>query len=97
MARLLTDFESALPALSKAVFSQPIDKTDNQKVNIRPVLLKGELRYQLESFRDNKAFHRNVTGEELLKTVENQLTPRPTTPKPNNPMFIKHPPLFFRI
>lgn len=76
MARLLTDFESALPVLSKAVFSQPIDKTDNQKVNIRPVLLKGELRYQLESFRDNKAFHRNVTGEELLKTVENQLESR---------------------
>ena len=76
MARLLTDFESALPVLSKAVFSQPIDKTDNQKVNIRPVLLKGELRYQLESFRDNKAFHRNVTGEELQKTVENQLESR---------------------
>ena len=76
MARLLTDFESALPVLSKAVFSQPIDKTDNQKVNIRPVLLKGELRYQLESFRDNKAFHRNVTGEELLKVVESQLESR---------------------
>ena len=70
MARLLTDFESALPLLSKAVFSQPIDKTDNQKVTIRPVLLKGELRYQLESFRDNKAFHRNVGGDELLKIVE---------------------------
>ena len=76
MARLLTDFESALPLLSKAVFSQPIDKTDNQKVIIRPVLLKGELRYQLESFRDNKAFHRNVTGQELLKILESQLESR---------------------
>lgn len=76
MARLLTDFESALPLLSKAVFSQPIDKTDNQKVTIRPVLLKGELRYQLESFRDNKAFHRNVGGDELLKIVEGQLESR---------------------
>ena len=76
MARLLTDFEAALPSLSKAVFSQPIDKTDNQKVNIRPVLLKGELRYQLESFRDSKAFHRNVTAEELLKAVESQLESR---------------------
>lgn len=76
MARLLTDFESALPLLSKAVFSQPIDKTDNQKVTIRPVLLKGELRYQLESFRDNKAFHRNVTGQELLKILESQLESR---------------------
>ena len=76
MARLLTDFEAALPALSKAVFSQPIDKTADQKVILRPVMLRGELRYQLEQFRDNKAFHRNVTGDELLKVVENQLESR---------------------
>ena len=76
MARLLTDFEAALPNLSKAVFSQPIDKTADQKVQIRPVMLKGELRYQLEQFRDNKAFHRNVTGEQLLKVVENDLESR---------------------
>ena len=76
MARLLTDFAAALPALSKAVFSQPIDKTDDQKVSIRPVMLKGEIRYQLERFRDNKAFHRNVTGEELLKVVEDTLESR---------------------
>ena len=76
MARLLTDFEAALPQLSKAVFSQPIDKTDYQKVNVRPVLLKGNLCYQLERFKDNKAFHRNVSGEELLKIVENELESR---------------------
>ena len=76
MARLLTDFAAALPALSKAVFSQPIDKTDDQKVSIRPVMLKGDIRYQLERFRDNKAFHRNVTGEELLKVVEDTLESR---------------------
>ena len=76
MARLLTDFEAALPVLSKAVFSQPIDKTDDQKVNIRPVMLKGELRYQLEHFRGNQAFHRNVSGEELLKIVADQLESR---------------------
>ena len=76
MARLLTDFEAALPCLSKAVFSQPIDKTDDQKVNIRPVLLRGETRYQLERFRDNKAFHQNLTGEDLIKLVGNQLEGR---------------------
>ena len=76
MARLLTDFEAALPSLSKAVFSQPIDKTADQKVSIRPVMLKGQLRYQLESFRDNKAFHRNVSGGELLKFVETELESR---------------------
>ena len=76
MARLLTDFEAALPALSKAVFSQPIDKTADQKVILRPVMLRGELRYQLERFRDNKAFHRNATAEELLKVVEDELESR---------------------
>ena len=76
MARLLTDFEAALPVLSKAVFSQPVDKTDYTKVSIRPVLLKGQLQYQLESFRDNKAFHRNVTGDELMKIVESELESR---------------------
>ena len=76
MARLITDFESALPTLSKAVFSQPNDKTDYQKVNIRPVMLRGQLQYQLERFRDNKAYHQNVSGEELLKIAESDLEGR---------------------
>ena len=76
MARLLTDFEAALSSLSKAVFSQPIDKTDDSKVNIRPVLLRGELRYQLERFRDNKAYHQNLTADELVKVVGNELEGR---------------------
>ena len=76
MARLLTDFEAALPSLSKAVFSQPIDKTNDQKINIRPVMLKGQLQYQLERFRDNKAFHKNVSGDELVKIVGNELEGR---------------------
>lgn len=76
MARLLTDFETALPSLSKAVFSQPIDKTDYGKVNIRPVLLRNELRYQLERFRDNKAYHQNLTADDLIKIVGNELEGR---------------------
>ena len=76
MARLLTDFEAALPLLSKVVFSQPIDKTDYGKVNIRPVLLRGEVRYQLERFRDNKAYHQNLTAEEQVKVVGNELEGR---------------------
>ena len=76
MARLITDFESALPTLSKAIFSQPIDKTDYTKVSIRPVMLRGQLQYQLERFRDNKAYHQNVSGEELLKIAESDLEGR---------------------
>ena len=76
MARLLTDFEAALPTLSKAVFSQSVDRTDYTKVSICPVMLRGELLYQLERFRDNKAFHQNLTCEELRKVVGNELEGR---------------------
>ena len=76
MARLLTDFEGSLDRLSKAVFSQPIDKTDYSKVQVRPVMIRGQLQYQLERFRDNKAFHQNVSGQELIKIVENDLEGR---------------------
>lgn len=76
MARLITDFEAALPNLSKAVFSQPVDKTDYTKVQLRPILLRGQLLYQAELFRDNKAYHRNLTDAEVLKMAENDLEGR---------------------
>ena len=68
MARITQELLLALPELSKAVFSQPTDKALPAKQTVRPVLLKGERRYQLESFRDNKAFHRNL-GESALEAA----------------------------
>ena len=73
MARLITD---RLDSLTKAVFSQPIDSTDYTKVSIRAVTIRGQAGFQLEQFRDNKAFHRNVTPEELLKLVQQELEGR---------------------
>ena len=68
MARITQELLLALPELSKAVFSQPTDKALPAKQTVRPVLLKGERSYQLESFRDNKAFHRNL-GESALEAA----------------------------
>ena len=76
MARLITDLSSCLDSLTKAVFSQPIDSTDYTKVSIRAVTIRGQAGFQLEQFRDNKAFHRNVTPEELLKLVQQELEGR---------------------
>ena len=76
MARLIEELASALPELSKAVFSQPIDKLSEQKVMIRPVSLKGAIMYQAEGFRDNKAYHKNYTEAELLSYAENSLEGR---------------------
>ena len=43
MARIKDEISAALPTLSKLVFSQPVDKSDDAKVSVRPVLLKGGL------------------------------------------------------
>lgn len=76
LSRLCIDLESALPTLSKAVFSQPIDATEAAKVTVRPVTIKGALRYQIESFRGSKAFHRNVSGDELVRVCAAELDGR---------------------
>lgn len=41
-----------------------------QKVKIRPVELKGELRFQTEEFRGAQVFHQNLTAEELSIQLE---------------------------
>ena len=75
-SRLSMDLEAALPELSKAVLSQPVDRTGVQKVIIRPVLLKDGLKFQTESFRDNKAYHENLDAEELMKMFNSELDGR---------------------
>ena len=67
MGRIIQELERSLPGLSKAVFSQSIDKLSDEKVVVRPVSTKTGIAYQAESFRNNKAFHRNLTADELLR------------------------------
>ena len=76
MSRLTEELAAALDSLSRLVFSQPIDKTAEPKISIRPVTLRGRRLYQVERFRDNKAFHENLEGESLLRLVEAELDGR---------------------
>ena len=62
-----------LPTLSKAVFSQPIDKTIPQKLELRTMFLKGERCYQAERIENNKAFHQNLNEESLITWAEENL------------------------
>ena len=70
MSRLTEDLALGLEKLSRLVLSQPIDKTCDPKISVRPVTLRGRRLYQVERFRDNKAFHENLEGESLLRLVE---------------------------
>ena len=76
MARLSETLAAALPTLTKAVFSQPTEGADAQKVTIRPVQGKSGRLYQAESLRENKAFHRNLDEEGVLGLCERALDGR---------------------
>ncbi len=58
-----------------ATLSNPKDKCGVIKVKVRPIMKKGELLFQCESFRNNQAFHENLTAKEcsmvLMGHMEN--------------------------
>ncbi|MBN2852683.1 MAG: SAM-dependent methyltransferase [Clostridia bacterium] len=39
------------------------------KLRIRPIIIKGNVTFQVESFKDNKAFHQNLNKEQLISYV----------------------------
>ena len=76
VSRLASDLEGALPALEKAVLSQPIDTLSDSKLVIRPIPSKSGRAYQIERFRDTKVFHENLNGESLMKLFRSELDGR---------------------
>ena len=76
MARVYQELEQVLPTLSKAVYSQPADVLAAPKVTVRPLVIKGRPCYQMETFKDNKAYHKNLEAEELLLLAERELEGR---------------------
>lgn len=58
-----------------AVLSNPRQKDIAEKIKVRPILSKEKLIFQIETFRNHQAFHRNVEPGEacmlLLKEMEN--------------------------
>ena len=73
MGRIAKELAAAWPQLVMAVFSQPVNGQMGQKVSLRPIRLKQERLCQVETFRDKKAFHRNLREDELAAWVEENL------------------------
>ena len=73
MANITQELAISLNDLQKAVFSQPTEKGGVQKVELRPLTLKGERHYQAECFEHNKAFHYNFKEEALLQWARENL------------------------
>lgn len=52
------------------IISSPRKKDGVTKIKIRPLLMKGNICYQEESFINNQAFHKNITEEELISNID---------------------------
>lgn len=52
-----------------ATLSNPKNKDGVQKVKVRPILKKDVLYFQLESFRNNQAFHENVEEKKACEIL----------------------------
>lgn len=76
LSALGRDLEAALGGLVKLVLSQPAEGAADSKVSVRPLRLKERRVYQIERFRDGKAFHQNLGEEELLRVFARELDGR---------------------
>ena len=52
--------------LERLILSSPRKGREEQKVRLRPVLLKGRLKFQAEIFKGPQAFHENMSREEAV-------------------------------
>lgn len=71
MEQLNKAFEQSIAdGILKMTISSPKEKNGETKVKIRPVLLKGKMCYQKESFVNNQVFHTNLSSEQLLDNLK---------------------------
>ena len=54
----------------QAIISNPADKSGVLKIKVRPVILKEQLIFQLESFTKTQAFHENLTKDEAVSKID---------------------------
>ena len=56
--------------------SQPIDRTADSRLTVRPLKLRGERLFQVERQRGAQAFHENLNEEALLRLCREELDGR---------------------
>lgn len=50
--------------LIKIIYSLSLKKDEYTKITVKPIKIKEEIVYQVESFKDNKAYHKNLNSME---------------------------------
>lgn len=70
MSNIITELTENLDNIIKAVLSQPTEGAEYTKITVKPVIIKGNLRFQLERFKDNKVYHLNLQKDEFIPWFE---------------------------
>ena len=60
--------------LIRAVISNPRDKDGISKVKVRPVLIGGELKFQVTEYVGTQVFHKNLSDKEAVAYMEKMIT-----------------------
>lgn len=60
--------------LEQVIISNSTDSERIKKVKIRPVLIKGDILFQITSYCGQKVLHQNATKNEVLQELENWFT-----------------------
>ena len=55
--------------LAQLILSAPRKGREESKVRVRPLLLKGCLKFQAEIFRGTQAFHENLDRESVIERI----------------------------
>lgn len=74
LSKILTSYINNDEIILGATASNPRDREKIQKLRIRPVRKKEELIYQAERFVGTKAYHRNLSKEDLPKVLVRAMT-----------------------
>lgn len=59
--------------LQQMIFSNPAQKGGLSKVRVRPVVLKGQLKFQAEELKEKQAFHHNLSLEDLKRYAQEKM------------------------
>lgn len=62
-------------SLISLTLSKPLDKSlDISKITVKPLKIKDKLLFQMSTFKNNQAFHDNLTAKQCISKLENYLT-----------------------
>ena len=70
MEQWKTEIEKYLDEkLVRIIISKSRIKGEKRKIQIRPILLKGALVFQVEDYKQKQVFHQNLSGKEALEKI----------------------------